>query len=219
MNRSFESLRWIARLSSENCPGGVPTDEAGWRELVNRMVRDVRRALSESDGSDRSDRSDGSGGSGGSDGSDGLIQKHGGYRRLKSFQVASLVYDATVLFCDRFISKRSRTHDQMVQAARSGRQNIAEGSAASGTSRKFELKLTNVAKASLEELLLDYEDYLRQHGLRRWDKDDLRPLRCGSATVPIRRSGSLTIAPKTNGWIPTAQPRAPPKRWRIPCCA
>ena len=80
--------------------------------------------------------------------------KHGGYRRLKSFQVASLVYDATVIFCDRFISKRSRTHDQMVQAARSGRQNIAEGSAASGTSKKFELKLTRVSKASLEELLL-----------------------------------------------------------------
>jgi four helix bundle suffix protein len=91
---------------------------------------------------------------------------------LKSFQVASLVYDATVIFCDRFVSKRSRTHDQMVQAARSGRQNIAEGSVASGTSRKMELKLTNVAKASLEELLLDYEDFLRQKRLRRWSKDD-----------------------------------------------
>lgn len=86
--------------------------------------------------------------------------------------MASLVYDATVIFCDRFVSKRSRTHDQMVQAARSGRQNIAEGSAASGTSRKFEIKLTNVAKASLEELLLDYEDYLRQKGLRQWNKND-----------------------------------------------
>lgn len=86
--------------------------------------------------------------------------------------MASLVYDATAIFCDRFISKRSRTHDQMVEAARSGRQNIAEGSAASGTSRKFELKLTNVAKVSLEELLLDYEDYLRQNGLRQWNKDD-----------------------------------------------
>ena len=86
--------------------------------------------------------------------------------------MASLVYDATAIFCDRFISRRSRTHDQMVEAARSGRQNIAEGSAASGTSRKFELKLTNVAKASLEELLLDYEDYLRQNGLRQWNKDD-----------------------------------------------
>lgn len=91
-----------------------------------------------------------------------LIPPHGGYRRLKSFQVAQLAYDVTVRFCDRFIDKRSRTHDQMVQAARSGVQNIAEGSQASGTSKKMELKLTNVARASLEELRLDYEDFLRQ---------------------------------------------------------
>jgi four helix bundle protein len=82
-----------------------------------------------------------------------LIPPHGGYRQLKSFQQAELVYDATVKFCDRFIDSRSRTHDQMVQAARSGRQNIAEGSQASGTSKKFELKLVGVARASLEELL------------------------------------------------------------------
>ncbi len=94
-----------------------------------------------------------------------LIPKHGGYRNLKSFRVAQLVYDVTVLFCDRFVDRRSRTHDQMVQAARSGVQNIAEGSQASGTSRKMELKLTNVARASLEELRLDYEDFLRQRGL------------------------------------------------------
>ena len=87
-----------------------------------------------------------------------LIPKHGGYRKLKSFQVAQLAYDVTVRFCDRYIEKRSRTHDQMVQAARSGVQNIAEGSQASGTSKKFELKLTSVARASLEELRLDYED-------------------------------------------------------------
>lgn len=99
-----------------------------------------------------------------------LIKPHGGYRNLKSFQHAELVYDATVKFCDRFINPRSRTHDQMVQAARSGRQNIAEGSQASGTSKKFELKLIGVARASLEELLLDYEDFLRQRGLRLWDK-------------------------------------------------
>jgi four helix bundle suffix protein len=101
----------------------------------------------------------------------GLIPAHGGYRELKSFQHAELVYDATVRFCDRFIDKRSRTHDQMVQAARSGRQNIAEGSQASGTSKKFELKLVGVARASLEELLLDYEDFLRQRGLVLWGKD------------------------------------------------
>jgi four helix bundle suffix protein len=97
-----------------------------------------------------------------------LIPKHGGYRKLKSFQVAQLIYDVTVRFCDRFIDKRSRTHDQMVQAARSGVQNIAEGSKASGTSKKTELKLTNVARASLEELRLDYEDFLRQRNLPMW---------------------------------------------------
>ena len=100
-----------------------------------------------------------------------LIPPHGGYRQLKSFQHAELVYDATVKFCDRFIDIRSRTHDQMVQAARSGRQNIAEGSQASGTSKKFELKLVGVSRASLEELLLDYEDFLRQRGFVLWGKD------------------------------------------------
>jgi four helix bundle suffix protein len=103
-----------------------------------------------------------------------LIPKHGGYRNLKSFQVAQLVYDVTVRFCDRYIDPRSRTHDQMVQAARSGVQNIAEGSQASGTSKKMELKLTNVARASLEELRLDYEDYLRQRGLEAWPAGDPR---------------------------------------------
>ncbi len=100
-----------------------------------------------------------------------LIPKHGGYRRLKSFQIAQLVYDVTVRFCDRYVPPRSRTHDQMVQAARSGVQNIAEGSQASGTSKKMELKLTNVARASLEELRLDYEDFLRQRGLPQWPPD------------------------------------------------
>lgn len=100
-----------------------------------------------------------------------LIPPHGGYRKLRSFQCAQLVYDATVIFCERFVEKRSRTHDQMIQAARSGVQNIAEGSMASATSKKTELKLTGVARASLEELLLDYEDFLRQRGLRIWAKD------------------------------------------------
>ncbi|MEW6620531.1 MAG: four helix bundle suffix domain-containing protein [bacterium] len=100
-----------------------------------------------------------------------LIPPHGGYRNLRSFQTAQLVYDATVIFCNRFIEKYSRTHDQMIQAARSGVQNIAEGSMASATSKKIELKLTGIARASLEELVLDYEDFLRQHGLNRWDKD------------------------------------------------
>ena len=100
-----------------------------------------------------------------------LIPPHGGYRKLKSFQIAQLAYDVTVRFCDLYVEQRSRTHDQMVQAARSGVQNIAEGSMASGTSKKTELKLTNVARASLEELRLDYEDFLRQRGLPLWKPD------------------------------------------------
>ena len=104
-----------------------------------------------------------------------LIPTHGGYRKLKSFQVAQLAYDVTVRFCDRYIDRRSsRTHDQMVQAARSGVQNIAEGSQASGTSKKFELKLTSVARASLEELKLDYEDFLRHRNLPQWSRNDDR---------------------------------------------
>lgn len=100
-----------------------------------------------------------------------IIPPHGGYQKLKSYQMSEIVYDATVKFCNRFIDRRSRTHDQMVQAARSGKQNIAEGSMASGTSKKMELKLVGVARASLEELLLDYQDYLRQNGLELWGKE------------------------------------------------
>ncbi|MBI4645587.1 MAG: four helix bundle protein [Bacteroidia bacterium] len=101
----------------------------------------------------------------------GLIPAHGGYRKLRSFQTAQIIYDSTVIFCERFIDKRSRTYDQMVQAARSGVQNIAEGSMASATSKKIELKLTGIARASQEELLLDYEDFLRQNSLIQWDKN------------------------------------------------
>jgi restriction system protein len=106
-----------------------------------------------------------------SDSSDRLIPKHGGYRKLRSHAAALAVYDATVMFCDRFIDRRSRTHDQMVQAARSGVRNIEEGSAGSATSKKGELKLTNIARASLEELMRDYEDFLRHRRLRIWPKD------------------------------------------------
>ena len=105
-----------------------------------------------------------------------LILPHGGYRKLRSFVVAQAAYDGTLVFCNRFIDKRSRTHDQMVQAARSGVQNIAEGSLASGTSKKTELKLTSVARASLGELIRDYEDYLRQNSLAIWDKNSPRVL-------------------------------------------
>jgi len=100
-----------------------------------------------------------------------IILKHGGYQRLLSFQKARVVLDGTVIFCERFLSKRDRTVDQMVQAARSGKQNILEGSQASGTSKETELKLTGVARSSLEELLEDYRDYLRKQRLEAWSKD------------------------------------------------
>ncbi|MCP4643866.1 MAG: four helix bundle protein [bacterium] len=120
----------------------------------------------------------GQGGEGKSSGQaekESILSVHGGYRNLKGFQVAQLVYDLTVRFCDSYIDRRSRTHDQMVQAARSGVQNIAEGSEAAATSKKMELKLTQVARASLEELKLDYEDFLRQRDLPSWDRS--HPLR------------------------------------------
>jgi len=101
-----------------------------------------------------------------------LIVVHGNYEELESYQTTVILYQGTVVFCDRFISKRSRTHDQMVQARRSGKQNIVEGCAASGTSKKMELKLVGVARASLEELLEDYTDFLRHRSLPIWDKND-----------------------------------------------
>jgi len=105
-----------------------------------------------------------------------IIAPHGGYEKLKSFQMAEIVYDGTVAFCDRFVPPRSRTHDQMVQAARSGKQNISEGSQVSGTSRKMELKLVGVARASLEELRQDYLDFLRTRGLAIWGKNSQKAL-------------------------------------------
>lgn len=107
---------------------------------------------------------------------DGFIPPHGGYQDLLAFKKSRIVYDATVFFCDKYIDRRSRTHDQMVQAARSGKQNILEGSQASGTSRETEIKLTNVARASLEELLEDYRDYLRTRGHELWGKDSKEAL-------------------------------------------
>jgi four helix bundle suffix protein len=103
-----------------------------------------------------------------------IIARHGGYGDLKAYKAAEIAYDATAAFCDRFVDKRSRTHDQMVQAARSGKQNIVEASAAAGTSSKTELRLTGVARASLEELLADFRDFLRQRGLAQWAKEDSR---------------------------------------------
>jgi len=107
---------------------------------------------------------------------------------LESFQLAQLVYDLTVRSCDRYLEKRSRTHDQMVQAARSGVQNIAEGSQASGTSRNIEFRLTNVARAGFEELRLDYEDFSRQRGLEEW----------APVTLTLAMSSSHFLAPHPN---------------------
>ena len=101
----------------------------------------------------------------------GFIPPHGGYAKLLSYQKAEIVYDATVYFCDRFLDRRDRTRDQMTQAARSGKQNIIEGSQASGTSKEMEIKLTNVARASLEELLADYRDFLRIRKTPEWERD------------------------------------------------
>ena len=110
------------------------------------------------------------------------IRPSGGYRDLRSFQIATIIYDATYWFCERFMEPRSRMSDQMVQAARSGRQNIAEGSRASATSSQTELRLVNVARSSLEELLLDYEDFLRHRRLRKWAPD-------GPEAMAVRQIG------------------------------
>jgi len=136
------------------------------------------------------------------DGAEGLIPPHGGYRKLRSFQCAQLVCDGAVVFCGRFVDKRSRTHDQMVQAARSGVRNIAEGSVASATSKKTELKLTGVARASLEELLLDFEDFLRQRGLRVWDKDSPEALAV--------RGRHRTLRPASSDWSDKSDRSDPP---------
>lgn len=103
-----------------------------------------------------------------------FLQQRGGYRKLRVYQVATIIYDVTYYFAAHFLSSRDRTTDQMVQAARSGKQNIAEGSEAATTSAETEIKLTNVAKASLEELLIDYEDYLRVRGKVQWTSDHPR---------------------------------------------
>lgn len=100
-----------------------------------------------------------------------FIPRHSGYQNLLSYKKAEIVYDITFRFCQRFFTKGDRTIDQMTQAARSGKQNIAEGSSASGTSKEMEIKLTNVARASLEELLIDYCDFLRVRDHKLWAKD------------------------------------------------
>ena len=106
----------------------------------------------------------------------GFVPAHGGYGNLLSFQKARVVFDATFCFCERFVRPGDRTRDQMIQAARSGKQNILEGSQASGTSKEAELKLVGVARASLEELLEDYRDFLRVRGVAAWDKNSRQAL-------------------------------------------
>ncbi len=161
------------------------------------------------DGPDKSDRSVRSVGDAGN-AHRHLLRPSGGYRTLRSFQTTTVIYDATVSFCERFVDKRSRTVDQMVQAARSGRQNIAEGSRASATSSQTELRLVNVARASLDELLLDYEDFLRQRGLRQWEKDNAqaRAVRAiGRARLPEQTSQVDTpVGAEYAGWLQHADP-------------
>jgi four helix bundle suffix protein len=109
--------------------------------------------------------------------SDKFIPPHGGYQDLLSYQKALIIYDATLYFCNRFFSKFDRTREQMTQAARSGKQNILEGSEASGTSKETEIKLTNTARASLKELLEDYRDFMRNRGIEEWKPDHPYALR------------------------------------------
>ncbi len=108
---------------------------------------------------------------------EGFIPQHGGYKNLITYQKSEIIYDGTIYFTKRFFRKYDRTIDQMVQAARSGKQNIVEASMASGTSKEMEIKLTNVARASLEELLIDYQDFLRTNKLPVWDKNHRLALR------------------------------------------
>ncbi len=135
------------------------------------------------------------------------LRPHGGYRRLRSFQVSEIIYDATVSFCERFVDKRSRTRDQMVQAARSGRQNIAEGSRASAASSQTELRLVSVARASLDELLLDYEDFLRQRRLSLWSKDsaEARAVRAVGQKYRTDRSDRADRS-EYSQWLDSADP-------------
>lgn len=126
------------------------------------------------------------------------LRPSGGYCELRSFQVATIIYDATYWFCERFLEPRSRMCDQMVQAARSGRQNIAEGSRASATSSQTELRLVNVARSSLEELLLDYEDFLRHRRLPRWAPDS-------PEAMEVRRIGQQNTISQTDRSDPTDQ--------------
>lgn len=156
-------------------------------------------------------------------GGEGLIPKHGGYENTKTWQLADVIYDVTERFCNRYVDRRSRTHDQMVQAARSGCQNLQEGSVDSGVSKKFEMKLTGVAKGSLEELQRDFKKFLKQRELPEWPPDHpalvrFKSLRCASLEAfrawvarEVKRAGE-----NTDGHGPTRAQNAAHKRVR-PC--
>ena len=134
---------------------------------------------------------------------EGFIPKHGGYANLLTYQKAAIIYEATVFFCDRYVGRRSRTSEQMIQAARSGKQNIVEASVASATSKETEIKLTNVARASLEELLEDYRDFLRVGGHPLWDKNS-------KAALAVRRlAGHSSGTIGTRGTIVSTTPGHP----------
>jgi four helix bundle suffix protein len=132
------------------------------------------------------------------------LRASGGYRELRTFQTSTIVYYATVAFCARFLDQRSRTVDQMVQAARSGRQNIAEGSRASATSSQTELRLVNVARASLDELLLDYEDFLRQRNLPQWTKES--PVARAVRAVGQNHSYNGSTPTDYSAWLDDVRP-------------
>jgi len=146
----------MSQMADPSDPSDRPdkTAKPNWTDLTDRTNRTVK-----ADPADRTVRQH------------RRLRPSGGYRNLRSFQAATLIYDGTASFCERFVDPRSRTRDQMVQAARSGRQNIAEGSRAGATSSKSETHLTNVARASLDELLLDFEDFLRQRKIQQWPKN------------------------------------------------
>ena len=151
----------------------------------------------------------------------GFIPPHGGYRELRCFQKAEIIYDFTHRFCELFLHRGDRTIDQMVQAARSGKQNILEGSQASGTSKETEIKLMNVARASLEELLEDYHDFLRVRRAPIWTKDSKEALfvrKLGSkpntSYESYRMRAAAGSSSKTGG-LKTTSPFRKKRRWLL----
>ena len=149
----------------------------------------------------------------------GILAKKGEYKNLLTYQKSVIVYDCTVVFCKRFLKIGDRTNDQMVQAARSGKQNIVEGAKAAVISSETELKLTGVARASLEELLEDYQDYLRNNKLKLWDKDGdearyVRDLSAERISPPVISDGTaidpeLRVSPAHASFVHFLETRPP----------